>query len=327
MKAIINSRYGSPDLLELQDVDKPVPAGDEVLIRVHASSVNDWDLGLIEGKPLVLRPVFGWFKPKVKILGCDVAGVVESVGKNAKRFKPGDAVYGDIHACGFGAFAEYVCANEDALEEKPPKLSFEQAAAIPHAATLAWQGLYDKGQLRSGQTLLINGAGGGVGPIALQLAKLHSVEVTGVDSGEKVPMLREMGFDHVIDYTKQDFTRSGNTYDLIFDVKTSRSPFDYARALKPGGCYVTIGGSVVRLLQVQLLGRWIARTKNRSIRLLTLQANRGLAEMAELFETGKIVPIVEGPYPLSEVPEAIRLFSKAGQKGRIVITMPAALHR
>lgn len=324
MKAIINSRYGSPDLLELQDVDKPLPAADEVLIKVYASSVNDWDLGLVEGRPLVLRPVFGWFKPRVKILGCDVAGVVESVGENAKRFKPGDAVYGDIHACGFGAYAEYTCANENALEAKPRNLSFEQAAAIPHAATLAWQGLYDGGGLRSGQTLLINGAGGGVGPIALQLARQHDVEVTGVDSGEKVPMLREMGFDHVVDYTKQDFTRSGITYDLVFDVKTTRSPFDYARALEPGGRYVTIGGSPARLLQVLLLGGWIGRTKNKSIRLWTLQANRGLAEMAELFETGKIVPIVEGPYPLSEVPEAIRLFSKAGQKGRIVITMPVA---
>ena len=321
MKAIINSRYGSPDLLELKEVDKPVPDDDEVLIMVYASSVNDWDAGLVKGTPLALRPFFGWLKPRVQIIGCDVAGVVESVGKNVKRFQPGDAVYGDIHACGFGAYAEYVCVDENALEPKPSTLSFEEAAAIPHAATLAWQGLYDKGQLQSGQELLINGAGGGVGPIALQLAKLHGLEVTGVDSGEKLTLLRSMGFDHVIDYRQEDFTRSGNTYDLILDVKTNRSPFDYARALKPNGCYVTVGGSMVRLLQTLLFGGWISRTKQKDMRILALQANRGLAEMAELFETGKIVPIVEGPYSLSEVPEAIRLFSKAEQKGRIVITI------
>ena len=321
MKAIINSRYGSPDLLELKEVDKPVPDDDEVLIRVYASSVNDWDLGFVVGPPLIMRPLFGWLEPRVRILGCDVAGVVESVGRNIERFQPGDAVYGDIHACGFGAYAEYVCVDENALEAKPSSLSFEEAAAVPHAATLAWQALYDIGQLPSRQELLINGAGGGVGPIAFHLAKLHGLEVTGVDSGDKLTLLRSMGFDHVLDYRQEDFTRSGNTYDLILDVKTHRSLFDYARALKPNGCYVTVGGSPVRLLQTQLFGGWISRTKHKDMRLLLLKPNRGLAEMAELFETGKIVPVVEGPYPLSEVPEAIRLFSKGEQKGRIVITM------
>ena len=321
MKAIIHSNYGSPDSLELREVDKPIPKDDEVLTRVHASSVNDWEAGLVAGRPLLMRPSVGWFKPKVRILGCDVAGVVEAVGRNVRRFQPGDAVYGDVHASGFGAFAEYVCANENALEPMPSRLSFEQAAAIPHGATLAWQGLYDTGQVQSGQELLINGAGGGVGPIALQLAKMHDLEVTGVDRGEKLSMLRSLGFDHTIDYLKQDFTRSGKRYDLILDVKTTRSPFDYVRALKPGGRYVTVGGSTLRLLQVLLFGKWISRMKNRQIQILILKANRGLAEMAELIETGKIVPVVEGPYPLREVPEALKFFSEGRQKGRIVIAV------
>ena len=321
MQALVQTKYGSPELAE---VPKPVPADDEVLVRIRASSVNDWDIGFVEGPPPSLRPLFGWFKPRVQIAGCDVAGVVEAAGKDVQRFEPGDAVYGDVHACGFGAYAEYVCPKADALLPKPAALSFVEAAAVPHAATLAWQGLYDKGQLQSGQELLINGAGGGVGTIALQLAKLDGVEVTGVDSGEKLATLRSLGCDHTIDYREKHFTRAGRRYDLILDVRTKRSPFAFVRALKPGGSYVTVGGTSFRLLQVQLFGGLISRTRNRNIRLHILEPNRGLAQMAELFEAGKMTPVVDGPYPLDQAPEALKRFSDARQIGRIVITMPAS---
>ena len=321
MKAIVHTKYGSPDFLELKEINKPIPNDLEVLIKVHASSINDWDFGLLEGKPYFMRCFYGLFKPssKVKILGCDVSGSIEAMGKNVRRFRIGDNVYGDINACGFGGYAEYVCVNENALELKPDGLSFVEAAAVPHAATLAWQGLYDNGQFLPGKKLLVNGAGGGVGPIVLQLAKLHGVEVTGVDSKEKLTMLLSIGFDHVIDYEQEDFTRNGKSYDFIFDVKINRSPFDYLRALKPNGTYVTIGGSTVRFLQALLVGKWISKTKKKNIRILGLEANRGLAEMKELLEAGKIKPIVEGPFALSEVPEAMRLYAEAQQKGRIVI--------
>ena len=223
VKAIVLTKYGSVDALELRDVDPPTPQEHEVLVRVHATSINDWDAGVVLGSPVYVRLIHGWLKPNVRIPGCDVAGVVESVGAGVTRFQPGDAVYGDLHACGFGTYAELVCADEQALEPKPTNLSFAQAAAIPHGATLAWQALYDYAGLQAGERLLINGAGGGVGPIAVQLAKLDDCEVTGVDGEAKLPMLRSAGFDHVIDYRRQDFTHSGERYDLILDVRTDRS--------------------------------------------------------------------------------------------------------
>ena len=321
MKAIVQTEYGSPELTE---VPTPVPGDDEVLVRVHASSVNDWDVGFVVGPPPSLRPLFGWFKPRVQIAGCDVAGVVEATGKDVQSFEPGDAVYGDVHACGFGAYAEYVCPKAEALRPKPSALSFVEAAAVPHGGTLAWQGLYARGRLQSGQAILINGAGGGVGPIALQLAKVDGVEVTGVDSGEKLAMLRSLGCDHTIDYRETDVTRAGKRYDLILDVRTKRSPFAFVRVLKPGGTYVTIGGTSFRMLQISLLGGLISRISNRNILLRILEPNGGLVEMAELFETGRLTPVVDGPYPLEQVPEAVKRFSDARQIGRIVITMPAS---
>lgn len=320
MKAIVLSKYGSFDSLELRELDVPKPKADEVLIRIHATSINDWDVALVAGRPIYVRLIHGWLKPNVAIPGCDVAGIVESVGKSVTRFRPGDPVYGDLHGCGFGTYAEFACAHENALEPKPLSLTFEQAAVIPHGATLAWQALYDVAKLQPREKLLINGAGGGVGPIALQLAKLHDAEVTGVDSGEKLPLLSALGFDHVLDYKRQDFTRSGEEYDLILDVRTTRFPLAYARALKAGGRYVTVGGTPAALLQIPLLGRWVGRRQGKSLRLVALEANRGLEDMADLLETGKIVPVVDGPYPLAEVPEAMRRFSNGQQRGRIAIT-------
>lgn len=319
MKAIVFTKYGTPDVLELKEVDKPIPKGDEVLIKVYAVSINDWDWALLQGD-LINRLLNGLLKPKRTILGSDIAGRIEAVGKNVRLFQPGDEVFGDLSG-EWGGFAEYVCARENALALKPASMSFEEAAAIPQAAMLAVQGLRDKGEIQSGQKLLINGAGGGVGTFAVQIAKLYGVEVTGVDSSEKLEMLRSMGFDHVIDYTQEDFTKNGKRYDLILDVKTNRSIFDCARALSPNGIYVTVGGSMLRLFQALLLGPWISMISKKKIRIVALKPNKDLAYMNELFETGKVKPVIDGPYKLSEVPEAIRYFGEGKHKGKVVITL------
>jgi NADPH:quinone reductase-like Zn-dependent oxidoreductase len=321
MKAIVYTKYGPPDVLQLKEVEKPTPKDDEVLIKVHAASVNDWDWGLLKGNSFVIRMLFGLLKPKIKILGVDIAGQVEAIGRNVNKFQPGDDVFGDMSECGFGGFAEYVCARENALALKPASMTFVEAAAIPHAAMLAIQGLRDKGQIQPGQTLLINGAGGGVGTFAVQIAKLIGVEVTGVDSSGKLDMLHSMGFDHVIDYTKEDFTKNGLCYDLILDVKTNRSIFNYTRALNPNGTYVTVGGSLVRIFQALLLGPLISKISKKNIRIVALKPNKDLAYMNELFEAGKVKPVIDGPYKLSEVPEAIRYFGEGNHKGKIVITL------
>ena len=318
MKAIVYTKYGSPDVLELQEVEKPIPKDDEVLIKVHAASINDWDWGLLQGK----QPRFwGLLKPKYKILGCDIAGRVEAVGIRVKQLQPGDEVFGDLCASGFGGFAEYVCAPENALALKPVSMTFNEAAAIPQAAMLAVQGLLDKGQIQQGQKLLINGAGGGVGTFAVQIAKLYGVEVTGVDSLGKLDMLRSMGFDHIIDYAQEDFTKNGLCYDLILDVKTNRSVFDYTRALNPNGTYVTVGGSLPRIFLALILGPWISMISKKNIRIVGLKPNKDLAYMNALFEAGKLKPVIDGPYELREVPEAMRYFGEGNHKGKVVITL------
>ncbi|NIP26958.1 MAG: NAD(P)-dependent alcohol dehydrogenase, partial [Phycisphaerae bacterium] len=293
---------------------------DEVLIKVHAVSINDWDWGLLQGIPFMNRLLNGLLKPKKRILGSDVAGRIEVVGKNVTWFQIGDEVYGDLSG-DWGGFAEYVCARENALALKPASMTFDEAAAIPQAAMLAIQGLRDKGQIQPGQKLLINGAGGGVGTFAVQIAKLYGVEVTGVDSSGKLDMLRSMGFDQVIDYTQEDFTKNGQRYDLILDVKTNRSIFDYTRALSPNGIYVTVGGSMARLFQALLLGPLISRISKKNIRIVALKPNKDLAYMNELFEAGKVKPVIDGPFKLSEVPQAIRCFGEGNHKGKVVITL------
>ena len=320
MKAIVYENYGPPDVLQLKEVEEPIPKDDEVLVEVHAVSINDWDWGLLQGVPLANRLENGLFKPKKKILGSDIAGRVETLGKNAKRFKPGDEVYGDLSGR-WGGFADYVCARERSLALKPAGMSFIEAAAIPQAAMLAVQGLLDKGQIRRGQKLLINGAGGGVGTFAVQIARLHGVQVTGVDSSGKLDMMRSMGFDQVIDYTKEDFTKNGQCYDLILDVKTNRSMFAYCRALCTNGIYVTVGGSMNRLFQALILAPLISIISKKHIRIVALKTNKDLLYINGLFEAGKIKPIIDGPYKLSEYVEAFRLFGKADHKGKVVITM------
>ncbi|MGB8190844.1 MAG: NAD(P)-dependent alcohol dehydrogenase [Chitinophagaceae bacterium] len=319
MKAIVYTKYGGPEVLQMAEVEKPSPKDDEVLIKVHAVSLNDWDWGLLQGD-FVNRMLNGLRKPKRKILGSDIAGKIEAVGKNTTRFKTGDEVYGDLSGQ-WGGFAEYVCAPEKLLALKPAGMSFNEAAAIPQAAMLAVQGLIDKGKIQAGQKLLINGAGGGVGTFGVQIAKLYGVEVTGVDHSGKLDMMRSLGFDHVIDYTKEDFTKMGRQYDLILDVKTNRSMLNYARALSPNGVYVTVGGSMPRLLQALLFAPLISMTSKKHIRIVALKTNKDLAYMSELFEAGKIKCVIDGPYRLDEVPEAFRLFGKGEHKGKVVVSI------
>ena len=319
MKAIVFTKYGTTDVLELKEIDKPIPKEDEVLIKVYAVSINDWDLGLFQGDP-INRLLNGLFKPKIKIPGSDIAGRIEAVGNNVKKFQPGDEVYGDLSGR-WGGFAEYVCARENALALKPASMSFGEAAAIPQAAMLALQGLRDTGQIQSGQNLLINGAGGGVGTFAVQIARLYGVEVTGVDSSVKLDMMRSMGFDHVIDYKQEDFTKNGKSYDLILDVKTNRSIFDYTRVLSRNGIYAIVGGSLFRLLQALLLGPWISMISKKKICFVALKANKDLDYMNELYETGKVKPVIDRTYRLDEVPEALRFFGEGTHKGKVVITV------
>ena len=319
MKAIVYEKYGTPDVLQLKEVAKPVPGEGEVLVKVYAASINDWDWGLLYGD-FINRMLNGLRKPRRNILGSDIAGKIEIVGKKVKRFKAGDDVYGDLSGQ-WGGFAEYVCAPEKSLSLKPAAMSFEEAAAIPQAAMLAVQGLIDKGKIKQAQKVLINGAGGGVGTFAIQIAKLYSAEVTGVDKANKLEMLRSIGFDHVIDYTKEDFTKNGKAYDLILDAKTNRSAFGYARSLNRNGVYVTVGGSIGHLLQVLILAPLIRMIQRKHLRIVALKPNKDLAFMNDLFEKGKVKTVIDGPYRLDQLAEAFRHFAKADHLGKIVITI------
>jgi NADPH:quinone reductase-like Zn-dependent oxidoreductase len=320
MKAIVYTEYGLPDVLQLKEVERPTPKDNEVLIKVHAVSVNASDWESLRGRPLYAR-LGGLRKPRKRILGSDIAGQVEAVGTNVKQFQLGDEVFGDILDY-MGGFAEYVCAPENKLALKPASMTFEEAAAIPQAAVIALQGIRDKGQVQSGQRVLINGAGGGAGTFAVQLAKLYGAEVTGVDNTGKLDLMRSLGADHVIDYTQEDFTENGKQYDLILDVVAHRSVFAYKRALRSNGSYFFVGGSVATIFQILLLGPWIRRTTGKKTRLLVVQSNlRDLVFMTELYEAGKVVPVIDRRYPLSEVPEALRYLGEGHAQGKVVITM------
>lgn len=324
MKAIVLTRFGSPDVLELREVETPNPEADEVLVKVHATAINDWDWGFMRGRPYVQRLIYGFFKPRVDILGAEVSGRVEAVGGRVTTIQPGDDVYGDISESGFGGFAEYVCVREDALARKPPEMSFLEAASFPHASMLAMQGLVDYGAIQEGQKLLINGGGGGVGTLGVQLAKLYGCETTGVDSGAKLEHMRAAGFDHVIDYEREDFTRSGERYDLILDAKTNRPPWHYARALRPRGTYVTVGGLPRRLMQVLVLGPLIALLTKKKMRLVLLRPNKDLDRVNELFQAGKLECVLDGPFDLRRVPEAIQRFGEGRHQGKVVIAVASS---
>jgi len=320
MKAIVCTKYGPPDVLQLKEVEKPIPKDDEALVKVHAASINGADLETLRGTPL--SP--GWpLRPMYKILGSDIAGRVEAVGRNVKQFQPGDEVFVDLSVCGFGAFAEYVCVPENELALKPASMTFEEAAAYPQAGIVALQSLRDKRPIQPGQKVLINGAGGGMGTFAVQLAKYFGADVTGVDITRKLDMLRSIGADHVIDYTQEDFTKSGQRYDLILDVVVHRSIFDYKRALSPKGICVMVGGSMARVFLAMLLGPLILMMGSKKIGLEMYKPNKkeDLAFLEELFEAGKVVPVIDRRYPLSEVPEAFRYLEEEPHLGKIVITV------
>lgn len=318
---MIFKEYGGVDVLHPEDIKKPRPKENEVLVKVHAVSINDWDWGILQGVPFANRITAGLSRPtKIQILGSDVAGQVVSIGKKVKKFREGDKVFGDLSGR-WGGFAEYVCAVEKQFVKKPEALSFVHAAALPQAGTLALQGLFDKGKLQHGQKILINGAGGGVGTLGLQLAKMYDAEVTGIDSDDKLEMMLKLGFDHVLDYRRVDFTRKGTQYDLILDTKTNRSPLDYARVIKPGGSYVTVGGMGPKVMQIFFLGPLFSFILGKKMSLVLLKINKDLEYLGGLCAAGTIVPLIDRTFPLKETPQAIQRFSEAKHQGKIVITM------
>ena len=319
MKAIILKEYGLPNLLEIGEVAKPVPKDEEVLVKIHSASINDMDWGLVRGKPYVIRLFFGLIKPKKTIPGIDISGTVEAVGGKVRSFETGDRVYCDLSECGCGGFAEYVCVPEKVLSKMPSNISFNDAAALPHAGLLALQGLVDKGKVKPGQRVLINGAGGGVGTLGIQILKPYGVKVTGVDSAEKLDLMTSLGFDSVMDYKKADFTDTGEKYDLILDTKSNRSAFKYARSLNKNGTYVTVGGSMYRLLEVFFLGSLISLFIGKKLSVLFLQPNKGLDRISELVEMGQIRPVIDGPYGFDEIPRLIQYFGEGRHLGKIVV--------
>ncbi len=322
MKAIVATKYGTPDVLELQEMTKPTPKDNEVLIKVLATSVNAADWHLLRGDPFMIRLLYGLFSPKNTILGADIAGQVEAVGQDVKRFQVGDEIFGDNANGGFGGFAEYVCVQADGFVLKPKSLTFEQAAAVPMAAVTALQGLRTLGQIQSGQKVLIHGASGGVGTFAVQIAKSFDTQVTAVCSATKVEMMRSLGADHVIDYNREDFSKNGVQYDLILAANGNRSIYDYKRALSPKGIYVMTGGSMRQIMQSLLLGPLISMTGTQ--KMLGLQAapnQKDLAFINQLLETGKVVPVMDRSYPLNQVPDALRYLEQGHAKGKVVISL------
>lgn len=319
MKAIMQTKYGSPDVLFLADIEKPIPKGNEVLIKVQAAAVNPLDWHFLRGTPRLMRLQSGLFKPKHKIIGADVAGVVEAVGENVTQFKPGDEVFGEKTT---GGYAEYVCIKENKLMNKPANSTIEEAATLPIAAITALQSLRDNGKLLPGQKVLINGASGGVGTFAVQIAKSFGAEVTGVCSSKNLELVRSIGADHVIDYTKDDFTKGELKYDLIIDAVANRSFSELKRALNKNGIAVIVGYSSTLLKQVIFRGPLQSLTGKKKIGLMMAKINqKDLRILKDLIEKGKIKPVIDRYYPLSETADAIRYIEKGHAKGKIVIKM------
>jgi NADPH:quinone reductase-like Zn-dependent oxidoreductase len=321
MKAIVYHEYGTPDRLGLEEVPEPEMGGDDVLIRVHASSVNSWDWDLLRGTPFMNR-LPGVVRPRHEILGADVAGRVEAVGADVDRFGPGDEVYGDLSHGDWGCFAEYVCADQAALAPKPADLSFEEAAAVPQAGGLALQGLRRGGPIEAGRKVLINGAGGGVGTFAVQIAKSYGAEVTGVDSAGKLDVVASLGADHVVDNRQEDFTRTGIRYDRILDTTARHSVFDYRRALSPEGVYVMVGGATSRILQTMVMGPVLSVAGGPKITIL-MHRPRGeeLEPLTAMLEAGTVAPVIDRRFGLAEVPDALAYFGDGTFIGKIGITV------
>lgn len=317
MKAIVRDKYGSPDILELREIDRPVPKENQVLVKIHAASANALDWHILRAKPFVVRLMgFGFLTPKRKILGADIAGVVEAVGKDVTRFKAGDEVFGSA----MGGFAEYACYPEKWLASKPTNVSFVQAAAVPVAGLTALQGLRDKGEIKPGHSVLVNGASGGVGTFAVQIAKALGAEVTGVCSGRNVDMVRSLGADHVIDYTQEDYSESGRKYDLILDAAAFGSLRKTVSALTPTGTCVVVGGATSIFVRQPIVNLVYGRKGGRQIKSILTNVNqKDLDYLRELLETGKIVPAIGRTYPLAEVPDAIRYMEAGHTQGKVVI--------
>lgn len=322
MHAIVAEKYGSPDVLRLEEVERPAPGEDEVLIEVHAAGLNAADWHLLRADPPLVRLMgFGLLRPKNRILGADVAGRVVAVGESVTLFEPGDEVFGDLSACGFGTFAEYVCAHEDALARKPSNLTLEEAAAVPLAGITALQGLR-KGRIRRGQRVLITGASGGVGTFAVQIAKSIGAEVTGVCSTGKVDLVRSIGADRVVDYAREDYATEEGRFDLILDAGGYRSIFDNRRALGPDGTYVFVGGSTARLFQAMLLGPLLSAIDDRTMGNLMAEPNRDdLIELGDLVESDEVTPVVDRRFPLEAVPDAIRYLEGGNARGKVVVSV------
>ncbi|ALC92966.1 alcohol dehydrogenase [Bacillus sp. FJAT-18017] len=322
MKAIVSNQYGTPDVLKLKDVEKPIPKDNQVLVRIHASSVNFGNLVLLKGEPFLARFVFGLRKPKYPIPGGDIAGRVEAVGKDVTQFAPGDEVFGDLSGCGWGGYAEYVAVPESALAMKPGNLTYEEAAAFPMAATTALQSLRDKGKTQAGKKVLINGASGGVGTFAVQIAKAMGAEVTAVCSTRNAETAKSIGADYVIDYKKESFTQKPERYDLILGVNGHQPISAYKNALNDNGIFVHVGGSESQMFQAMALGPWISMTSNKKVgSFLQRQNQHDLIAIKELVEAGKVKPVIDRKYQLSDVADAFRYFSEGHAQGKVVITI------
>lgn len=320
MKAMIYREYGGPEVIAIAEVEKPIPGDNEVLVRVRACSVNDWDWGLLRGD-FVNRCINGLSRPKkFYTVGSDIAGEIEAVGSGVTTSRPGDRVYGDLSGYHFSGFAEYVCARENDVAPMPDGMSFVQAAAIPQAGVLASQALLDYGEVKSGQRVLINGAGGGVGSLGIQiLNSIGGIETTGVDSGIKQPFMRNLGFDHVMDYTQEDFTAGNVQYDLIIDAKTTRSPWRHLSALKPKGIYVTVGGHLGRLAQFALCGPFINLCFRKKLKMVMLKPNKDLPLFNQLFAEGELQPVIDGPFQLQDLREVFERYAQGRQLGKMVV--------
>lgn len=318
MQAITYTKYGSPDVLKLKEIETPAPKENEVLLKVYAASVNSWDWDLLRGRPVIFR-FSGLFKPKHQILGSDVAGEVEKAGGKIKKFKPGDRVFGDLCQCGWGGFAEYVSTDENSLTLLPETISFKEAAAFPQAGVMALQGIKDSGQVKQGQNILINGAGGGVGTFAIQIAKYFGATVTCVDKSEKFEMMKSIGADYVIDYTKEDFTKNENHYDLILDVMGHHPILDYKNALTKEGKYIIVGGSPSLIFKVIFFGKLITLFSKKQMKILAHKPNKNLSYLVELFESGKLKPIIKNCYKLEQTAQALRQIGDGNAMGKIIV--------
>lgn len=321
MKAIVCTRYGPPEGLRLEEVPTPSPKDDEVLVRVRAASVTFGALALVSGRPLVARLTgLGPVRPATRIPGSDIAGRVDAVGRNVRKFGPGDEVYGDLSECGRGGFAEYVCAPEDALARKPATLSFEEAAAVPEAALVALQALRDHGRIERGQRVLIAGASGGIGTFAVQIAKYYGADVTGVCGAGNADLVRSLGADRVVDYTRDDCLKGGQRYDLILATAGYRSILDYRRALAPRGTYVATGGAMAQVFQGLLLGPLLS-TGGKRMGGMLVEPNRDLDFMRDLIDAGSVRPVIDRCYPLRRTAEALRYYGEGHARGKVVIAV------